>query len=77
MIQADTYTPHHNHALKASIISVMGVFKTVLFINIKMFHKNNIILIENVNRERGRVGPGYIDGQAHHDLNLIVIELSL
>ena len=52
MIQADTYTPHHNHALKASIISVMGVFKTVLFINIKMFHKNNIILIENVNTER-------------------------
>ena len=52
MIQADTYTPHHNHALKASIISVMGVFKSVLFINIKMFHKNNIILIGNVNRER-------------------------
>ena len=46
-----------NHALKASIISVMGVFKSVLFINIKMFYKNNIILMENVNREIGRVGP--------------------
>ena len=67
-----------NHALKASIISVMGVFKSVLFINIKMFYKNNIILMENVYRRdrEGRTSRD-LDGQAAHDFNLIVIELSL